>query len=108
MNTVIKEYIEIDDKLRETSKIASELRNKKKILDAQIVDYLKNSENPDGAIQIGKDIFRIISYSKKRINKDLLETSIINNVKDANISAKIIEEVSEEVPESYLKRTTKK
>lgn len=108
MNAIIKEYIEVDNQLKEISKTAAGLRNQKKLLDAQIVEYLQRSENPQGAIQVGNDIFRIISYSKKRINKDLLEASITSNVKDTAISKKILEEVSEEVPESYLKRTTKK
>lgn len=106
---VIKSYVEIDNEIKVLSKQASVLKTQKKLLSEQIKNYIQqNSENPNAQIEIGSDVFKVVSYKKKVINKTNLENSIKDNIKDEETVRLILDDAVEEKEESYLKRTIKK
>lgn len=105
---IIKNYIDTDDQIKALNKQLLPLRNTKTVLGTQIQDYLtSNSDKPNAILEVGKDIFKVINVSKKRVNRDTFENVIKANT-DENLAKVIIDELTEEKEEVYLKRITKK
>ena len=105
---IIKAYIEADDEIKLQNKQIKPLKNSKAIFGAQIQEYLySNSENSNSVLEVGKDIFKIVSTTKKRIIRDNFETIIKENTTE-NVADIIIRGTVEEKQTTCLKRTTKK
>jgi hypothetical protein len=105
---IIKSYIEADDEIKLINKQLKPLKNAKTVLGAQIQEYLSsNSENSNSVLEVGKDIFKIVSTTKKRIIRDNFETVIKENTTE-NVADIIIRGTVEEKQSTCLKRTTKK
>jgi seryl-tRNA synthetase len=110
MEKVIEKYIALDDEIKSLTKQVSQLKNEKLSLGGQIEQYLveKTKENPNTVLQVGKNIFKLVSYKKTIFNKQTIEGIIKEKVSDKKIVESIISEISEEFEECRLKRTIKK
>lgn len=105
---VIKKYIDTDNEIKFLNKQATPLRHEKKRLGLEIQEFLSsNTDNPNAVLEVGKDVFKVISVNKKHINKERMEDVIKLNTND-EVAKSILEELSETKETSYLKRTTKK
>jgi hypothetical protein len=105
---IIKSYIQVDDEIKAVNKQLKPLKDTKAMLGAQIQDYLAtNSDNPNSVLEVGKDIFKVVSTTKKVIIKDKFEEIIKQNTNE-NVARIIFENTMEEKSSSSLKRTTKK
>jgi septal ring factor EnvC (AmiA/AmiB activator) len=99
IQSLTNEYIAVDDEISEINNRLKELRNSKKTLEEQILEYMKNSDINrininDGCIKIS-----ITKPPSKKINKkDLLPVLIDNNINDKSV-ASILETVFEEQTE---------
>jgi hypothetical protein len=110
IKTVLNEYIKIDDELKVISKQATALRNQKKSLAEQINDYLESSSSGDTSsiIEMGKNTFKLIKYTKKKVSKINIEEILKKSIKNEEQVKAIIEDITEETEESYIKRSVKK
>jgi seryl-tRNA synthetase len=105
---IIKNYIEIDDQIKELTKQITPLKASKNALGIQISEYLtSNSDKPNAVLEVGKDIFKIINVKKSRVNKDIFE-SVISAKTSEKVAKDIMAELTEEKEEVYLRRLTKK
>lgn len=109
IKTVLNEYIKIDDELKIINKQATALRNQKKSLAEQINDYIESSSTGDtsSVIEMGKNTFKLIKYTKKKVNKINIE-EILKKSMPKDQAQSIIDDITEETEESYIKRTVKK
>lgn len=106
---VLNEYIKIDDELKVINKQASALRSQKKILSEQINDYLEsNSGESNTVIEMGSNVFKLVKYTKKKVNKINLEEVLGKKIKDKDQVQSLMDELTEETEESYIKRSIKK
>lgn len=109
IKTVIEQYILLDDEAKVLSKELLTIKNSKKQLSEQISDYLKdNSKDSPACLQIGKNTFKLFNITKRKINKESIESVIKDSIEDNKLVLKIMEEITEESTESYLKRSVKK
>lgn len=108
IKTVLNEYIKLDDELRLLNKQALGLRQQKKNLGEQINDYLSSNGDNNSIIEMGKNVFKIIKYNKKKVHKDALEGILTNRISNKADVKDIMDEIVEETEESYLKRIIKK
>lgn len=105
---IIKNYINVDDEIKELNKQIKPLKTTKQILGAQIQEYLtSNSDNPNSVLEVGKDIFKVVTTTKKRIIRDNFEAIIKENTSET-VAKIIIEGTTEEKESACLKRTIKK
>jgi seryl-tRNA synthetase len=105
---IIKNYIQIDDEIKSVNKQLKPLKATKNELGAQIQEYLTtNSDNPNSVLEVGRDIFKVVSTTKKRIIRDNFEAIIKENTSE-DVAKIIIEGTTEEKESVCLKRTTKK
>lgn len=105
---VIKQYIVLDDQIKESTKILTALKTEKKALSSQIEDYLTSNSDGNSVLTIGKDIFKLIVYKKTKINKAHIESVLKEHIKNDTTTDVILNEISEDSQESYLKRSTRK
>lgn len=109
IKTVLNEYVKIDDELKIINKQASNLRSQKKILSEQINDYLEsNSDESKAVIEMGSNVFKLVKYTKKKVNKINLEEVLKKKIKNDEQVKSLMDELTEESEESYIKRTIKK
>jgi hypothetical protein len=105
---IIKNYIQVDDEIKAVNKQLKPLKDTKNILGSQIQEYLSsNSDNPNSVLEVGKDVFKIVSSTKKVIIKDKFEDIIKQNTDEA-VAKIIFEGTMEEKSLCSLKRSTKK
>lgn len=104
---IIKQYTALDDEVKELNKQIKPLREQRTSLGEQIITYMnENSKDPNAVLTIGGDMFKVISSKRKKINRDILESTIKENV-NVNLSQTILSAVIEESTDFYLKRTQK-
>lgn len=109
IKTVLNEYIKIDDELKVLNKQTLTLRNQKKILSEQINDYLEsNSDESKAVIEMGSNVFKLIKYTKKKVSKLNLEEVLKAKLKNEDQVKNLMDELTEESEESYIKRSIKK
>lgn len=105
---IIRAYINVENKIKELNKELKPLRQNKTSLGEQIQEYLlSKSDNPNSTLEIGKDVFKIVSVNKKSYKRDMIEDVIKQNT-NTEVANSILSELVEEKENSYLKRTTKK
>ena len=105
---IIKQYVSLDNEIKELNKQAKPLKDQRTNLGEQIINYMSdNSSDPNAVLTIGGDVFKIISAKKKKINRENLEDTIRANTSKES-SEIILSQVIEESTDSYLKRSTKK
>ena len=72
---IIKEWIEIDDKLKEAKKATKELNNNKKLLTTQLLSIMKENEIDCFDINTGK-----IVYCKNKSKAPLNKVTLLENL----------------------------
>jgi hypothetical protein len=110
IKTVLNEYIKLDDELKILNKQSTALRIQKKSLAEQINSYLESSKNgsADAILEMGKNTFKLIKYTKKKVSKVNIEDILKKKISDEVKVRSIIDDITEETEESYIKRTIKK
>lgn len=108
IKTILTEYIRIDDELKIINKQSTSLRQQKKLLGEQINDYLQSNAEDNSIIEMGKNTFKVIKYTKKKVHKDTLEEVLSKRIANKEHVKGIIDDLVEETEESYLKRIIKK
>ncbi len=109
IKTVLNEYVKIDDELKVLNKQATSLRNQRKILSEQINDYLEsNSDESKAVIEMGSNVFKLVKYTKKKVSKINLEEVLKAKLKNEEQVKNLMDELTEESEESYIKRSIKK
>ncbi len=109
IKTILNEYVKVDDELKILNKQASALRSQKKILSEQINDYLEaKSDETKAVIEMGSNVFKLVKYTKKKMNKGNLEEVLKKKIKNEEQVKSLMEELTEESEESYIKRSIKK
>jgi hypothetical protein len=104
--TAVKNWVAIDDELKEISKVAKDLRNKKKELEENILNFMTKYDHETIDITNGK-LKRNISQSVKPINEDLILNTLTDCIKDptqAQIITNLIKSKREVVEKVNLKR----
>lgn len=104
--TAVKNWVAIDDELKEISKIAKDLRSKKKELEENILNFMKKYDHETIDITNGK-LKRNVSQSVKPINEDLILNTLTDCIKDptqAQIITNLIKSKREVVEKVNLKR----
>lgn len=108
IKTILNEYIKLDDELKILNKASITLRNQKKILSEQINDYIESNPGENTGIELGKNMFKLIKYTKKKVNNQHIEQVLMNRMKNEGQVKALMDELIEESEESYIKRTIKK
>ena len=109
IKTILNEYIKIDDELKIINKQATTLRTNKKLLSEQINDYLlANSDESTAVLEMGKNSFKLIKYTKKKVSKTNLEQVLLKKIKNEEQVQSLMDDLTEETEEIYIKRTIKK
>ena len=109
IKTILHEYVKVDDELKSISKHVTGLRNQKKVLAEQINDYLEsNSDESKAVIEMGSNVFKLVRYTKKKVSKANLEEILLKKMKNEEQVKSLMDELTEETEESYIKRTIKK
>lgn len=104
---IIKQYVSLDNEIKELNKQIKPLRDQRTSLGEQIISYMnENSKDPNAVLTIGADAFKVISSKRKKINREILENTIKENVAE-DVSEVILSRVIEESTDFYLKRTQK-
>ena len=109
----IKQYVTLDDQLKETQTIAREIRKKKTQLSLSILNYMDNNgiQNKDINLSDGK-LKYFTSKTQSTVNKKFIENSLALYYKGNYQKAKEITDFifsNREVTEkTVLKRTRKK
>jgi len=109
----IKQYVILDDQLRETQTISREIRKKKTQLSLSILNYMDNNgiQNKDINLSDGK-LKYFTSKTQSTVNKKFIENSLALYYKGNYQKAKEVTEFifsNREVTEkTVLKRTRKK
>jgi len=109
----IKQYVTLDDQLKETQTIAREIRKKKTQLSLSILNYMDNNgiQNKDINLSDGK-LKYFTSKTQSTVNKKFIENSLALYYKGNYQKAKEVTEFifsNREVTEkTVLKRTRKK
>lgn len=104
---IIKQYVTLDNEIKELNKQIKPLRDQRTSLGEQIINYMnENSKDPNAVLTIGADVFKVISSKRKKINREILEDTIKQNVAE-DVSKNILTKVIEETTDFYLKRTQK-
>lgn len=106
IKNILDQYIKLDDELKIINKQCSALKTKKKLLGEQVNDYL--ATKPDrSAIEMGKNTFTLVKYKKKKLNKNIMEDILKEKLKEEELKT-IMDDLTEETDESYLRRVVKK
>lgn len=106
---VLNEYIKIDDELKTINKQCSTLRTQKKLLGEQIYDYMESTPaGTNAALELGTSVFKLVKYTKKKVGKNNLEEILKKKIKNESHVKDLMEEITEETEESYIKRSVKK
>jgi|APGre2960657404_1045060.scaffolds.fasta_scaffold00163_6 regulator of replication initiation timing len=83
---IITEYVEVDDSIAEINKSIKELRNKKKILEDSIKEYMENNDISKVELDLGSLKISKSTSQKKISKKDILPVLIDNDIDDSKVN----------------------
>ena len=79
---LVKEWIKIDDKIRETNNIVKEMKTEKKQIEEFVLKFIEDTDK-DMTINLGSGYMkRSVEHRKGAINRNLIYTTLFEIVKD--------------------------
>lgn len=101
---VIKNYVKLDEEIKEMAKILKPLRESKKKLAEEIIVYLRTALKEGEVIRAGSNVFRLVKRKTTVLDKSLLRDAIIKNAND-NVADSVMEDITVKKENISLKRT---
>lgn len=103
----VKQWVKIDDTVREVSQKVRELKQEKKGLEDKILSFMRNNEQEVLQISSGGTLRLSLSKVKGGLKEDYIRDVLTRFTKDPDETSKIVEVLMSDRPQTertYLKR----